>query len=443
MGTMSRREVLGVLGGLPLAAAACARGRSAAGPAAAGTGPPAPTGSGAARRFPELAGFCDGVAPIGADECAARQERARKLLRVAGFAALVVEAGPTMRYFAGDPWRRSERPLLLVLPVSGQPVFVGPAFEEGTLRESVVGGGAELRVWQEHEDPYALAVAALRDRGARRGRVALEPTTRLFISTGLARAGSGIAFDAGAAVVDACRMVKSAAELALLRRANQATKAALRAASARAAAGMTEDELAGLVREAQEAAGLDSVWTLALFGPDAAFPHGTRNRRRLADGDLILVDTGGDLHGYQSDITRTWAFGAVAPESRRAFDAVLAAQEAAMARIRPGARCGDVDAAARRVVAERGFGGDYQRFTHRLGHGIGLEGHEAPYLVRGSETRLVPGMTMSNEPGIYLAGRFGVRIEDIAAVTEEGVEVFGPRVRSLEAPFGDGPDRAV
>ncbi len=354
-----------------------------------------------------------------------------------GFDALIAEAGPAMHYLAGDPWSRSERPLLFVLPVRGRPLFVGPAFEERTLRQRMVGR-ADLRVWHDHEDPYALAVAALRERVGRSGaRIALEPSIRFFVSAGLMRAGRGLAFDDGAPVMNACRMVKSAAELDLLRRANQATKAALRAAAAHAEAGMSEDDLRELVEGAQEAAGLRSIWALVLFGPNAAFPHGNDERRHLADGDLILVDTGGDLHGYQSDITRTWASGAVSADQRRAFDTVLRAQEAAMALIRPGARCSDVSAAARRVIAAAGFGAAYERFTHRLGHGIGLEGHEHPYLVRGNPIRLEPGMTMSNEPGIYIPGRFPIRIEDIVAVTTSGAEVFGPRVRSLDAPFGE------
>jgi Xaa-Pro dipeptidase len=423
----SRRAFLAGLGGAPLAIASC----SHATPKAEGH---AKAGS---RRFAALAGFCDGAVPIAADERAGRRERARKLLAEAGLLALVLEAGPSMEYFGGGAWRRSERPLLLAVPVEGAPFYVGPAFEEGTLRESVVGAGDELRVWHEHEDPYALAIAGLRERGARRGRIALEQSTRLFVSAGLMRAGGDLFFESGGAVVDACRMVKSAAELALLRRANQATKAALRAVAGEVSDGIGEDDLAALVQEAQETAGLRSIWSLVAFGPNAAFPHGTRNRRPLAGGDLILIDTGGDLHGYQSDISRTWAFGEVPAQGRRAFDAVRRAQAAALAAIRPGARCGDVDAVARGVIAEAGFGSDYQRFTHRLGHGIGLEGHEPPYLVRGNQTRLEPGMTMSNEPGIYVPGRFGIRIEDIVAVTEGGAEVFGPSVRSLEQPFGE------
>lgn len=232
-------------------------------------------------------------------------------------------------------------------------------------------------------------------------------------------------------------MRKDDAELARLRRANEATKAALQlVARVGVHEGLRQSELALRVRQAQQRAGLDDVWVLALFGPSAAFPHGTAEDRALAPGELILVDTGGSLHGYRSDITRTWALGTPELEARRAWSVVAAAQRAALALIRPGVRCGDVDAAARAVIEREGFGAGYERFTHRLGHGIGVQVHEHPYLVKDSLRVLEPGMTMSNEPGLYVPGAFGVRIEDIVAVTEDGHEVFGPMVESLDAPFG-------
>ena len=249
----------------------------------------------------------------------------------------------------------------------------------------------------------------------------------------------GVSVESGAAAIEGCRRIKSPAELALLRRANEATKAALALAARFARAGMTEAELADQVRAAQTRAGLENVWVLVLFGQNAAYPHGTPQGRTLAEGDSILVDTGGFLHGYASDITRTWAYpdpGAIDEPRRRAWSVVHAAQAAALGQIRAGVRCGEVDAAARRVIAEAGFDPDYGEFTHRLGHGIGMEVHEAPYLVRASERRLEVGNTMSNEPGLYLPGRFGIRLEDIVAVGEDGPEVFGPRAESLERPFG-------
>jgi Xaa-Pro dipeptidase len=396
--------------------------------------PPTPPAQGAASRFASLAGFCEGVVAPDDRERAGRRERGRALMRDAGFSALILEAGTSLYYFTGLRWRPSERPLLCVLPARGEPVWIGPAFEEGTLRQSAAVRDADLRVWQEHEDPYAVAVQALADRGLRTGRVAVDPELRWFVAQGLRQAGPGLELGSGAAIIDGCRMIKSAAELACLRRANEATKAALSAAAPHVQAGMRQSDVAALMREAQTAAGLGGIWALVLFGPDAAYPHGTESDRALAEGDLILVDTGGTLHGYCSDITRTWAFGTPDDEQRRAWDLVSEAQRAAMTRIRSGVRCSEADATARAVVAAAGHGDGYQRFTHRLGHGIGLNGHEHPYLVRGNELVLAPGMTMSNEPGLYVPGRLGVRIEDIVAVTDDGVEVFGPPATSILAP---------
>lgn len=413
-----------------------ASGSPGAPPAGASAPPDAPAApaQGAASRFTSLAGFCEGVTPPDDRERAARRERGRALARDAGFSALILEAGTSLFYFTGLRWRPSERPLLYVLPVRGEPVWIGPAFEEGTLRQSGAIRDTELRAWQEHEDPYAVVVQALADRGLRTGRVAVDPELRWFVAQGLRQAGAGLELDSGAAIIDGCRMIKSAAELACLRRANEATKAALSAVGPHVQAGVRQSDVAALVREAQIAAGLGGIWALVLFGPDAAYPHGTESDRALVEGDLILVDTGGTLHGYCSDITRTWAFGTPDDEQRRAWDIVSEAQRTAMTQIRPGVRCSDVDATARAVVAAAGHGEGYQRFTHRLGHGIGLNGHEHPYLVRGNELALAPGMTMSNEPGLYVPGRLGVRIEDIVAVTADGVEVFGPPAASIDAP---------
>jgi Xaa-Pro dipeptidase len=408
-----------------------------AGDAAPGTAPaanPSPAGATAGARFSALTGFCDGITPPDEHERGNRRERGRAMMREAGIAALIIEAGTSLFYFTGMRWWPSERPLLYVLPARGEPAWIGPAFEEGTLRQSEAVRDAELRVWQEHENPYVVAAQALVDRGVRTGRVAVDPEMRWFVVDGLRQARPGLGLGSGAGVINGCRMIKSSAELVCLRRANEATKAALKAVAPQVQAGMRQSDVAALVRESQEAAGLTGIWSVVLFGPDAAYPHGTRSDRALAEGDLILVDTGGTLHGYCSDITRTWAFGAPDDEQRRAWQTVADAQQAAMARIRPGVRCSEVDAAARAVVAAAGHGGDYQSFTHRLGHGIGLNGHEHPYLVRGNDLVLAPGMTMSNEPGLYLPGRLGVRIEDIIAVTDDGVEVFGPRAESIEAP---------
>ncbi|TPV92284.1 MAG: aminopeptidase P family protein [Myxococcales bacterium FL481] len=389
----------------------------------------------AAPAFPELAGFCDGVPPIGDAELGSRVENARRQARDRGYDGVLLEAGVSMRYFTGVRLWLSERPVLLWIPVAGDVVWVPPAFEEGSLRERLPSG-ATVRGWQEHEGPYGHAAGLVRDTGARRGKVALDPVVRSFVSHGLAQASPGTVFDPAAGVVEACRMRKSPTELAIMRRANEATQASLRAAAGRLTEGMTQSEFRRIVRAAQTAAGLTDLWALVLFGPNAAFPHGTEQDRAATRGELILVDTGGELHGYQSDITRSWALGSVRDELRRAWETVRAAQDAALTKMRPGARCSEADAAARSVLAAAGYGADYERLTHRLGHGIGMQIHEHPYMVRGNDQVLAPGMTMSNEPGIYVPGSFGVRLEDIVAITEDGHEVFGRRAPSFEVPFG-------
>ncbi len=388
-----------------------------------------------------LDGYCQGVAAPNEAERSGHRERMRQALHDAGHDLLVVEPGPTMEYLAGIHWGRSERPFLLALPRQGEPFWVVPAFEEARAR-SQLGDAAVVRAWQEHQSPHATFVATLAERGLTTGTVAVDAELRHFIAHGLGQAlGPGRLVD-GAAVVQGQRMRKQPAELSRLRRANEATKAALAlVAQVGVPQGMRQSELAERIAQAQRRAGLQDVWVLALFGPNASFPHGTADDRELRADELVLVDTGGSLHGYRSDITRTWAPAGASEPARRAWSVVAQAQTAALEQIRPGATCGSVDAAARQVIEHAGFGSDYHRFTHRLGHGIGLQVHEHPYLVMGSERILEPGMTMSDEPGIYVPGEYGVRIEDIVAVTDDGHEVFGPRVTSLEEPFGSPPAR--
>ncbi len=404
-------------------------------PPSAGDPVPAPAASERSSRFSHLRGFCDGISAPDAAEYAERQERCREALRAAGVDAVAVEAGVSLDYLTGVRWRQSERPLLYVLPVKGSPFWVGPHFEEGTLRESGVEND-ELRLWHEHESPYARTRQGLADAGLSAGRLALEPSMRSFVAAGLRSSGIEVVVEHD--VVSECRMRKSASELARLRRANEATKAALAAAAKHVQEGMSEADLGSLIREAQTEAGLESIWTLVAFGDAAAYPHGTREKHPLRKGELILVDTGGKLHGYSSDITRTWPFGPVSAEQRKAWETVLAAQTRALDGYRAGLAPEKADALARGVVDGAGYGDAYQAFSHRLGHGIGMEVHEHPYVVRGNARAFKPGNTMSNEPGIYLRGKLGVRIEDIVAIRDDGPEVFGPRAVSLEDPFGEG-----
>lgn len=387
-----------------------------------------------AEPFAELEGFTDGIEAPTAEELSRNVARVQARLRELSYGALIVEPGATMEYLSAVQWWRSERVFLLILPADAAPLWICPAFEESRARERI-GEDGDILVWQEHEDPYSLIYDGLSKRGLREASLAIEPGVRHFVVEATRRKAPNAQLVDGQSVTSHCRMRKSAAELARLKRANEATKAALKAASSHAKEGMTERELKTLIVSAQETAGLEEVWALVLFGPNAAYPHGTGQEHRLAEGDAILIDTGGRLHGYCSDITRTWVLGRPSAELRKAWDTVRAAQQAAFELIRPGILCAQPEAAARELIVRAGYGPDYRFFTHRLGHGIGLEGHEDPYLVRGNDLALAPGMTMSNEPGIYVPGKFGIRIEDIVAVTEDGHEIFGPQLESLDHPF--------
>jgi Xaa-Pro aminopeptidase len=307
-----------------------------------------------------------------------------------------------------------------VVTREGDPAWVTPAFEKARGLEQITLG-SDVRAWQEHESPYALLAAILRDRKAT-GRIGIEETLPFVFADGLAQALPGARLESGTPVTAGCRMIKDAHEIALMRRANEITVQAHRAVFASLKAGLTQAEVSRLCSEALRRLGMGGG-ALVLFGADAAFPHGTTKPQPLKAGDVVLLDGGGRLHGYASDITRTAVFGAPPTErQRRIWDVVRRAQEAAFKAARPGAECQAVDLAARRVVEEAGFGKEYEQFTHRVGHGIGMDGHEWTYLVRGNQTRLQPGMCFSDEPGIYIPGEIGVRHEDIIFITENGAE---------------------
>jgi Xaa-Pro dipeptidase len=380
-----------------------------------------------ARAFHPVAGLAASARAPDSAELALHLERVQANLVAAGIDALLVEPGRTMVYLSGVSWSTSERLFLMIVPARGAARWIAPAFEEARARERT-GAKAEIELWQEHEDPYAL-LSRLVPGG---GPVAVDPAVRELVAAGAQRVLAPRKIVSGLETIRGARIVKSERELALLEQANVITKRCLSLVATMVREGMTETELSDLTVGAQTAAGLRDPFALVLFGPNASFPHGTGQRRTLRPGDLILIDTGGELHGYHSDITRTFGFGRVPDHARRVFDTVLAAQRAAFEQLRPGTPCERVDAAARAVIEAAGFGAGYRSFTHRLGHGIGLEGHEDPYLVRGNQLELRPGMTLSNEPGIYLPGQLGVRIEDIAAIDAQGCRVFGPRVESFD-----------
>ena len=358
-----------------------------------------------------------------------RRDKAQTLMQQLGFAAMLIEPGANMIYFTGIEWGRSERLFAFLLPVSGKPIVVAPAFEQQRA-EDQVGGRFEVRVWQEDQNPEALVADMLKEWNSSTGRLAIDPSSRVFVFTELAQARPGLQFGNAASVVNACRGVKSAHEIEIMRFANQTTLQAYRAAFRTLRVGMTQAELARNVSAEMAKLGYQGG-ALVLFGESSAYPHGLPKPRTLAENEVVLVDGGLSVNGYQSDMTRTVVFGTPVPEAQKVFDIVRDAQARALAFAAPGKTCGEVDAVARKVVSDAGYGPDYRTFTHRVGHGIGLEGHEWPYLVRGSRVVLEPGMTFSDEPGIYQYGKFGIRVEDIMAITESGAEMLTPGQASL------------
>jgi len=384
------------------------------------------------------------AAPITREERHERQERARKLMSENGLDAIVLMAGTSLQYFSGIRWWGGERTFALVLPAKGAAFYVCPAFEEGRAREQIVDAPdpqPDVRVWEEDQSPYQMIARGLQERGIATGKLGIEETVRFVFADGIAKAAPQITIASATPVTAGCRMIKSAHEIALMRLAAQVTLAAYEAAYKAVKDGMTQPQLEALVATAHKKLGFAGEADVQV-GEFSAFPHGSVTPQVVHEGTIVLMDGGCAVEGYQSDITRTYVLGKasenVAAKMNKVFDIVLHAQSAALAAARPGAECGSIDAAARKVVTDAGYGPDYKYFTHRLGHGLGMDGHEWPYLVRGNTTKLQANMTTSNEPGIYIRGEFGIRIEDDMHITENGAELFTPQPRSLEDPFGRG-----
>jgi Xaa-Pro dipeptidase len=376
--------------------------------------------------------------PISVDERRARVERARRLMAETGVDALLLAGGSSLVYFANVRWWVSERFFGILVPAKGPALVVCPAFEEDRAREQIAQGplgDAEVRTWHEDESPYHRVRDGLRDRGLTTGRLGVEETTRFVFSDEIAAASPALRLVSGTPVTAGCRMVKDAHELELMRLASRVTLDAYEAVWRSLKDGMTQAEVARLVSQAHQQQGFQGGASVQV-GEFSALPHGSATPQTIREGTILLIDGGCSVEGYASDISRTFVLGKPADKMRRVFDVVRRAQDAALAAARPGLPCEAVDAAARRVVDEAGFGPDYTHFTHRVGHGMGMDGHEWPYLVRGNRLPLAAGMTFSDEPGIYLRGEFGVRLEDDMVITPGGAELFTPQSPSLEDPFG-------
>jgi len=409
----------------------------------------------------------DQAKPITAEEHTARQEKARQLMQANHFDALLLMEGTSLDYFAGVRWGGGERLFALVLPAKGRALCVCPAFEEGRAREQLAaspeGNNADVRTWQEDQNPYQLLAQGFNDLGISTGTLGVEERVRFVFSDGIAKACPQLKITSGTPVTAGCRMVKSEHELELMSLANKVTLTAYHAAYQAVREGMTRPQLEQLIVAANERLGFPGEVDIDI-GENSSFPHGSIVPQVIREGTLVLIDGGGPVEGYQSDISRTFVFGEASDKMKKAFDIVHRAQAAALKMARPGVECQAVDAAARKVITDAGYGSkariysqrvgqgtpeekeitdapnraDYKFFTHRVGHGIGMDGHEWPYLVRGNTTLLARNMTFSDEPGVYIPGEFGVRLEDDMHITENGAELFTPQSPSLEDPFGSG-----
>jgi Xaa-Pro dipeptidase len=374
--------------------------------------------------------------PISAAERQARIARAQQMMRAQGISALLIEPGSSLVYFTGIRWSRSERYTGAVIPAQGQIGVFTPYFEEPSVRESL-GVLAELRTWNEHQDPMQLVGGWLKDRKLGSGVIGVEETVRYFIVDGLQRALPQARIRSAAPVVRALRMVKSPAEIALMQLASDITVAAYRDTAARIKAGMNPSEIGAMMNQATTKLGGRPEFALVLLGEASAYPHGTGKPQSVKEGEVVLMDCGCTVHGYQSDISRTFVFGEPTKRQREVWNHMHRGQEIAFAAAKLGATAGSVDDAVRSYYTKLGYGPDYKLpgLSHRTGHGIGLDGHEPVNLVRGETTRLAPGMCFSNEPGIYIPGDFGIRLEDCFYMTEKGPRYFSKPPPSLDRPF--------
>jgi len=386
-----------------------------------------------------LARMTAGVQPIAVEEYEARLRKLQGLMREAGVVAVYLHAGTNLRYFSGLVWPPSERLVGALVLAEGPLQYLAPAFEEGTLRDYWLLPG-EMHLWQEHESPYALMAQVLRELGVRSGeRVGLSEDCPFFVSDGLRQAAPELQWINARPLTAACRMRKSAAELALMQRAHDMTLVVQRAAASILHEGISTNEVAAFIDEAHRRVGANgSYFKIVLFGVASSFPHGVKEPQLLREGDMVLIDTGCLVEGYMSDITRSYVFGTPTTRQREIWNLEQAAQAAAFEAAQLGRPCQEVDRAARRVLEAAGLGPGYRLpgLPHRTGHGCGLDIHEWPYMVEGELTPLDVGMCFSNEPMIVCPGEFGVRHEDHMYMTAQGPRWFTPPMKSLDDPFG-------
>lgn len=375
--------------------------------------------------------------PIGPEERAARLAKVQQMMQAAGIGALLVEPGSSLVYFTGVQWWRSERLTAALIPAEGDVTVVTPFFEAPSIRESLAVPAA-IRTWNEHENPLALVASWLREKKLAGKPVAIEETVRHFIVDGLQKALPGVQVVNGAGVVRACRMHKSAAEIALMKTAADITTEAFRRVGAQVAAGMTPDDINTLITAETAKLGGKGGDALVLLGEASAYPHGSGKPQAVREGEVILLDGGCSVHGYVSDISRTFVFGEPTKRQRDVWAQMRQGQQIAFEAAQNGRPCGAVDDAVRAWYEKIGYGPGYALpgLSHRTGHGIGMDGHEPVNLVHGEMTPLAEGMCFSNEPGLYIPGSFGIRLEDCFHMTAKGPEWFSVPPSRIDRPFG-------
>ncbi len=384
----------------------------------------------------DLKNMIGDIKPITKDERLNRIERAQKLMADNKLEALYLDAGTSMEYFTGIKWGQSERMLAAIIPAKGDIKYISPGFEAERVKEMMTIDG-EIREWQEHESPYAVVAGAFKDMGIRAGTVAMEERVRFFLFDGVRKEASHLNYASGDPVTIPLRMFKTATELALMQRANDITIIAHRVCTSMLQEGMTPQEFSALSAEAHKRMGV-SGGCMVNFGEASAYPHGSIQQQYLKKGDIVLMDGGCKVGGYGSDISRTVVFGSEpSARQREIWNLEKQAQAAGFAAAKLGDPCENVDIAARQVLVDAGFGPGYKvpGLPHRTGHGIGMDGHEWGNMVLGNKQQFMPGMCFSIEPNVSIYGEFGIRLEDCAYMTEEGVRWFSEPSNSIDDPF--------
>jgi len=391
-----------------------------------------------------LTSMRDKAKPITADERRGRIEKAKRLMGEQKIDAIILAGGTSLNYFTGIRWGNSERLFAVVIPKVGNPYIVTPAFEEDRTREQLVGGPmahTDVAVYQEDESPFEKVAQGLKDRGIATGRIGVEETTKFVFADSVGGAAPALHVTSASPITAGCRMIKESHEVELMRLACQATLKCYEAVFLALQPGMTQNQVSGLVNAAYGRLGFPGFASVQV-GEYTALPHGSITPQTIREGTIIMIDDGCTVEGYQSDITRTFVLGKATDKMKKVFDIVHQAQTAALKAAKPGVPLESIDAAGRKVVVDAGYGPGFKYFTHRLGHGMGMDGHEWPYLVKNNmygwekALKAQPGMVFSDEPGIYIRGEFGVRLEDDMHITADGAELFTPQSPSIEQPFG-------